>query len=116
MAPRKDERFNTPTPQELQALYDLIPELKEARKIVALSPTELQKMIERKREIKQEMIEEYCMLSEQIRLLILDRESVVNEITDLLVTGAPVCKGRRNVRPVDGYLALDLVELPNERG
>ena len=111
MAPRKAKKIETPTPQELQALYDLIPEMKEARKIVALSPAALQVMFERRREVKQEMIEEYRRISEQIRLLTLDRESVVNEITDLLVTGAPVCKGRRNVRLVNGHLAIDLVEL-----
>ena len=110
--PRKARKVDTPTPRELQALYDLVPEVREARKIVALSPTELQAMIERKREVRQEMIEEYRMISEQIRLLTLDRESVVSEITELLVTGAPVCKGRRNVRLVNGHLAIDLIELP----
>ncbi len=112
MTPRKAAKISTPTPEELQALYNLIPEVKEARKIVGLSPAELQNMIERKREIKQEMIEEYRMISEQIRLLLIDRESVVNEITELLVTGAPICKGRRNVRLVNGHLAIDLIEPP----
>ena len=112
MAPKRDKKIATPTPRELQALYDLIPEVKEASKLFVLSPTELQSMIEGKREIKQEMIEEYRRISEQIRLLTIDQESVVNEMTDLLVTGKPVCKGRRNVRLVNGHLVIDLIELP----
>ena len=70
-------------------------------------------MIERKREIKQEMMEEYRMISEHLRLLTIDRESVVNEITDWLVTGVPVSKDPRNVRLVDGRLAVDLIEPPH---
>ena len=108
--PRKVKKIDTPTLQELQALYDLVPNLKEATEIASLSVLELQKMIERKPEITQEMIEEYRRISEQIRLLTIDRESVVSEIAELLATGAQICKGRRNVKLVNGYLAIGLIE------
>ena len=109
---KKDKKIDTLTPEQLQALYDFTLEVKEAKKVVAMSPLELQKIIDRSREISQEMIEEYRRISEQIRLLKLDLASVVNEMTELLAIGAPVCKGRRNVQLVNGYLAISLIEPP----
>jgi hypothetical protein len=78
------------------------------------SPQELQELFDRGPVVTQEILSEFVKFEEQIRLARIDLDAIRAEVTDLLMSGAPVQRGPLDALFFSGILVVGPAVRANE--